>query len=370
MSPRYPLVGLLLVAGPSCAEEPSGLQYSAEVRLGADDYDGFFSREGEADQAHYLRQMELGLDYDVDDWSVALEAQWERLHGDTEFEFGDARVNYTGLKSLDIGVGRIKEPFGMERQMSASALATNERSLASSALAPGKAYGFLLAHERKRFTWQAGLFQEESQSNDATRSVTTRLTWAPKLYEQIEEQNVLHLGSSLSQRWHRGDPFQIRQEGEVFSADTIIRSPRLAADKRFLAGFELAWLHQSFGVSAEHFLQKVDDKQGVNWHFNGQYVQTTWLLTGEQRRYKNGLIKGVEPSNSYGAWEVVARYSWVDARDHARGSVTDLRLLGLNAYFPHQIKFGIDLIDAAIRGDQRSPEDEGKAVSVCLQVKI
>lgn len=368
MSPRYALVALLLVAGHTEAGDPDGLEYSAEVRLGADDYDGFFSRQGQGDQVMYVRQLELGLDYDSDhDWSVALEAQWERLHGETEFEFGDARVDYTGLKSLDIRVGRIKEPFGMERLMSSSALATNERSLASSGFAPGRAYGFLLAHERKRFTWQAGLFQEESQSNDATRAVTTRLTWAPVFNEQ---QNVLHLGSSLSQRWHRGDPFQIRQEGEVFSADTVIRSPRLTADQRFLAGVELAWLYQSFGVSAEHFLQQVEDKQGVNWHFNGQYLQTTWLLTGEQRRYKNGLIKGVEPSNSYGAWEVVARYTWLDARDHARGSDTNLRLLGLNAYFPHQIKFGIDLIDAAIRGDQRSPEDEGKAVSVRLQVKI
>lgn len=347
--------------------QASGVNFSADLKLGGDDYDGFFSRQGEADRVFYLRELELGMEYAPNPhWSLELEAQWGRLHGENEFELGDALVRYQGWKGFDLQVGRMKEPFGMERLMSSSSLSVSERSVATSAFAPGRSIGAQLIRHRKRLTWHLGLFREESQSNDATEAITARLAWAPIQ----SDSDTLHLGGALSQRWHQGDPFQIREEGEVFSADTVLRSPRIDADYRTLGGLEFAWIHQSLTLSAEHMAQQVRDQDGVNWRFDGQYVQAAWLLTGERRAYGKGLIKGIDVLNPYGAWELIARYSRLDARDHARGSVSQIALLGVSVWLPKHVKFTLNLLDANIKGDLRSPEDSGRAISARVQVGL
>jgi phosphate-selective porin OprO/OprP len=260
----------------------------------------------------------------------------------------------------------MKEPFGMERLLSSANLAVSERSQVTRALAPGRSIGLQIAGYRAHMSWQFGLFREESQSSDATDAVTTRLSWAPVQ----TEHDVLHLGAALSQRWHRGDPFQIREEAELFSADSVLRSPRIDAVDRTLGGLELAWLHRSFSMSAEAMAQQVSDHDGVNWRFGGQYVQLGCLLTGEQRAYRKGLLKGVVPRHAFGAWELVVRHSHLDARDHARGSVSKLTLLGLNAHFPNHFKLTLSLLEAKITGELRSPQDRGKALSLSVQARL
>ncbi len=60
--------------------------------------------------------------------------------------------------------------------------------------------------------------------------------------------------------------------------------------------------------------------------FNGWYLQTSWILTGEAKKYNpsTGSFTAPKPNDPFvldkagiGAWEVVARYSDLDLNYHA-----------------------------------------------------
>ena len=75
--------------------------------------------------------------------------------------------------------------------------------------------------------------------------------------------------------------------------------------------------------------------------FWGAYVQASYFLTGEHRPYKtsNGTFDKVKPLKNYGkeggpgAWELAARYSYLNLNDAGvdGGRLRDLTL-GLNWY--------------------------------------
>jgi phosphate-selective porin OprO/OprP len=71
-------------------------------------------------------------------------------------------------------------------------------------------------------------------------------------------------------------------------------------------------------------------------------VQASYFLTGERRPYKSGVFGRVRPkknfspaNDSWGAWELAARYSWLDlGADEAsmNGGELDDIAFGLNWY--------------------------------------
>ncbi len=86
----------------------------------------------------------------------------------------------------------------------------------------------------------------------------------------------------------------------------------------------------------------VDGKNGSSSpDFDGYYIQGSYFLTGENRKYKtsSGAFDRVKPRENYsqkggcGAWEVAARYSKIDLNDNnvTGGELEDVTL-GLNWY--------------------------------------
>ena len=76
--------------------------------------------------------------------------------------------------------------------------------------------------------------------------------------------------------------------------------------------------------------------------FVGSYAYASWFLTGEHRNYsrRSGVFDRLRPDSPFGgedggpgAWEIVARWSFLDLNDEnvAGGEVTDLTA-GLNWY--------------------------------------
>jgi phosphate-selective porin OprO/OprP len=83
-----------------------------------------------------------------------------------------------------------------------------------------------------------------------------------------------------------------------------------------------------------------------NWFFLG-----SWILTGESREYTmaDGTFSTIKPTHSYGAWEVAARYTYVDLndRDIQGGSQHDLGL-ALNWFYNANLRFSLDYVRAHI----------------------
>jgi phosphate-selective porin OprO/OprP len=105
---------------------------------------------------------------------------------------------------------------------------------------------------------------------------------------------------------------------------------------------------------------KVDGKNGATSpDFDGFYIQGSYFLTGEHRKYKTstGAFDRVKPKENFssasgtGAWEVAARYSQIDLNE---GSVTGGRLrnvtVGLNWHLNPNMRIMWNYIRADLSG--------------------
>ncbi|MEY3182624.1 MAG: hypothetical protein RLZ35_609 [Pseudomonadota bacterium] len=101
----------------------------------------------------------------------------------------------------------------------------------------------------------------------------------------------------------------------------------------------------------EYYHMHVNRPVQQNVTFKSWYFQGSWLLTGESRQYSaaDGEFSTVKPNHSYGAWEVAARYTYVDLndRDVLGGSQHDLAL-GLNWFYSEHIRVSVNYVRANV----------------------
>lgn len=105
-------------------------------------------------------------------------------------------------------------------------------------------------------------------------------------------------------------------------------------------------------------------QQQGNVSFYGWHVQAGYVLTGESRGYdfRTGSICGIKPCSPCGAWELAARYSYVDLIDKdVYGGAERNVTLGLNWYINCNVRAAFNYIRANITptgivaGTQPSP---------------
>ncbi len=85
--------------------------------------------------------------------------------------------------------------------------------------------------------------------------------------------------------------------------------------------------------------------------FSGWNIQTRYLLTGEHHFYdvRDGQFGSVKPCSAYGAFEIAARYDFVDLNDkNVRGGTQHDVTVGLNWFLNQQVRFSANYIRASI----------------------
>jgi phosphate-selective porin OprO/OprP len=273
-------------------------------------------------------------------------------------EFKDV---YFGIRDLPFGylkMGHFKEPFGLEELTSSRFVTFMERSLANT-FAPGRNTGFALSSTvcDNRATWAAGVFRNtDGWGEDQTEggyNATGRVTALP--WYEDEGASLLHLGAACSIR--NPDTARYRSRPEAHLAQYFVDTTSLATDEAGVVGIESALVCGPFSLQGEYMMADVDGKDGASSPtFDGFYVQGSYFLTGEHRKYKasSGAFDRVKPRENYsykdggsGAWEVAARYSQIDLDD---GSVTGGELkdvtVGLNWYLNPNMRIMWDYIRA------------------------
>ncbi len=164
----------------------------------------------------------------------------------------------------------------------------------------------------------------------------------------------------------------------------------IAAEDQFLLGVESLWIRGPFSFQAEYGWNFLNNATGVapvgttlnppivppqDYVFNGGYVQLAYTITGENRSYdrrfgtlareyygkpgpySNAWLIRDERGNlccGAGAWEVAARYSYVNLNDgtglnRIQGGVLNGFTLGLNWYANTNLNVMMDWV-----GNQRS----------------
>lgn len=156
----------------------------------------------------------------------------------------------------------------------------------------------------------------------------TRLGWTLRAFNNVwaQRESVLHLG--INARW------DVYHYPEDYLVD---HNPFRHLQK---VGVEFALNHRAFNLQAEYLLGRLQPKKlpQEGYHTSGYYVEASYLLTGETKRYNptKGTFSVVRIRNpldqgGYGAWEVAARLSHADLAERGldRG-VYDEYTLGVN----------------------------------------
>ncbi|WP_316364491.1 OprO/OprP family phosphate-selective porin [Candidatus Thiodiazotropha sp. CDECU1] len=306
-----------------------------------------------ADVAVYDEDMNaLGNGSELRDLRLDLEG---RLYADfiyelsVDFSDGEADVKdawfaYDANYPWRYAVGHFKEPFSLEEMTSKRYLTFMERALPN-VFAPGRSMGVGAHWSGEQVTFAGGLFGDDynddtDDEGDEGWGVTSRITYAPK----AEERSALHLGMAASYRKLDDEEtvrFDSRPESHLTDIRYLDTGKLEQSDSTTLVGVEGAWVSGPFSMQGEWMQAKIARDADKDPTFEGWYLQASWFLTGESRRYKQSSAKfgRIRPLSDHGAVEVAARFSSVDLNDgEIEGGSSDIITLGLNWYINRQIR--------------------------------
>jgi phosphate-selective porin OprO/OprP len=274
------------------------------------------------------------------------------------------RQTFLGIRDLGplgtVRIGYHKEPFSMNELNSSLAIPFMERALPA-AFAPSYNPGISSQNHafNRRMSWQFGLYQYTgADDSDARLDLTGRITALPVYAD--EGRTLLHLGISYSHQFRDGLDLRYRRRPESHLAERFVDTGEFATDGVNLYGLEVAAVIGSTTVQSELILSQVKTVSGGNRELWGGYIQANHFLTGEVRPYvrTQGLFGRVIPKHyvgwhqrGWGAWEIAARYSYVDLNDgDVRGGVLSDVSLGLNWHLRPHIRWMANYVHAHRNG--------------------
>lgn len=292
---------------------------------------GYLEDGDESQQISEIRRARLSFKTKFsDDWKAKLKVNFSS----DSAEIKDAYIKYQGWDWANLTIGQQKEGFGLEKQAHSRDALLIERSLVTSALAPGRSIGANLSGGEHSFNWQLGYFQlDEDESSSA---ITGRFAWLP----WRQENELVHIGFGFSERDLNGSEFRINEKMEVHTADSLIEGEKLQAESESLQGIELLWQQSGFTAMAEWQQSKITDTANLDYDYHGGYLQMSYQLSGDVRKYKQGeLGKVMTPG-----WELTSRYSQFSLVTEN----TDVKIysLGANYTVNKHVKFMANIINA------------------------
>jgi phosphate-selective porin OprO/OprP len=308
------------------------IKISGDLMLDHDIFDAGFLEEGDSSEKRSeIRRAGLSFKTELmDDWKAKIKLDFS---GDN-IELKDAYINYKGLNWADIIIGKQKEGFGLEKLSSARSAVMIERSLVTSALAPGRSLGINLSGGETQYNWQLGYFQPDD--NESASAITGRFAWLP----WRKENELLHIGFAFSERDLDDNEFRVNEQMEVHTSDSLIEGTKILANKQSLQGIELLWQQAGFTALAEWQQASVTDINKVEYEYNGGYLQMSYQLSGGNRAYKNGELGKVIHSG----WELTSRYSYFELVEE--GHEVETYAIGVNYIVNDRLKFMVDYIKA------------------------
>lgn len=270
---------------------------------------------------------------------------------------GDAWLAYNGFDNVSLKLGSQIELVTLEQNISNLNTAMLEHSIVHDAFFPGRNIGATAAYGGENWRLAAGVFgdgvNDGNETDETQHAFGTRATYAP-----INDDNqVLHLGASYRYAEpNAGDEtvrFNARPGTRMSDGIRAADTGDIANVKSFdSAGLELAYTYDNYALQAEYIRAGVDRQGGSDLDFDGWYLQGSWFLTGEQRRYKvgSGGFSGIKVNDpldqgGWGAWELAARYASLNlSDDDIDGGELDTIHMGVNWHPNNNVRFNLNYI--------------------------
>jgi phosphate-selective porin OprO and OprP len=356
-----------------------------------------FRRSGDGDDSH---ARELGSGFNFRRARIGFGGRFVGFEYSTLFEFGgsgqedaghiqEVWLQYSGLRPLHLRAGAFAPFIGLEDAGSTSGMLFLERpaisDIARSVAAGGYREGVQLAAVGQRWFASGAVTARTvtviSPSGGPAElygdplGVVGRIAVLPVQSPDL----LLHLGAHGSYLVTPGNaggpdpspgtisyPVELRTQPELRVDPTqFIDTGQINAAHAATVGAELAIQHRNLFLQGEYEWIKID-RRGValaNPWFWGWYIEGSWLLTGEIRRYNSGnfafdgpaVTGGFDPGKGdWGALEFAARYSVADlnyraglpgtapSADAIRGGKQDVWSVGLNWYLNQVVRLMFD----------------------------
>lgn len=279
---------------------------------------------------------------------------WKHWRAEIDFDFAgnevdikDAYMAYAGVENMLFKVGQFRSPFSLEELTTSRYISFIERGLPN-AFPTGRLLGFGVYKWGRN--WQAafGVFnqeagdidEEEGENSDEGLAYVGRFTIAPLL----KGHNVLHLGGSYA--YKTTDAFTEKMRFRGYDESKISKIRFLSTgkvkdvDHVSMIGLESVLQFGPLHIQGEYMnaaVSRLADSDEPDYKLSGGYVFASFFLTGDSMPYyaDQGEFGRVKPKRKGGAFELLARYSWLDLNDLENGieggkgnNVT----LGLNWY--------------------------------------
>lgn len=347
---------------------------------------------GSFDDNMFFRRVRIEFDgtaYENVEWDFQVDLERNTLFERNQAgvviangNFPPARFDdmWVGLKNLpiigNIRIGHVRPPQGLESYTSSRNLLFLERTSGFEAFLQEFDPGVWIFNDAfdQRLTWACTVHridpsvQKAGEFGKGDVAVTGRIAGLP-IYEN-EGRCLLHLGASYQ---YHSNPFNtaVNERTYSFAAPPDWRAsyftPTFVSTGTFLSdhinqyGLEGLMIWGPLRVQAEYFGVDVANVRFPTGPktllggrtFNSGYVCAAYMLTGENHRYDRrlGRIDRFIPSENFflvkgedggwqsgrGAWEVAARYDWIDLNDGLiQGGLMNNYTVGLNWYLnPH-----------------------------------
>ena len=354
-----------------------------------------FGEQDDGVDFRYARLIVQGFVFK--DFKYQIETDFAGDTGATSPTFKDVfieydKIPYGGGRTFGLRVGHFKEPINLEDQISTPDLVFLEKPLLD-IFVPSRNVGLMVSDAvigqptKERMTWALGVFKETDENpgpsdNDEYRgwSVSTRLSGLP--YSDKGGRRLIHLGFGYSHRTPNGGnvDYRVRSESRIVEARYIDPNLTAIANADLPAGVvrlnatdvqtidlfdaELAGVVGPWWWQAEYLHSMLDTDNEGTLGFDGYYVQTGYVITGEKRNYNHarGTFTPPVPKKNFspfrgqgqgwGAWEVAGRYSFVDMTDGpVQGGKQTAYTFGLNWYANPNIRWALNYIHNDIDND-------------------
>ena len=287
----------------------------------------------------------------------------EPVDGEIIFTDGVAMKDmYVGIHDLPrlgyVRFGHFKTPFSLEEQTSSKYITFMERSVIN-VFSPMREVGVTAFNNsaNERFTWAYGAFfddisevrKQRIDDNQGMRAVA-RATWTPYYDEPADGRYLVHTGVSFA--------YTDDQDGKVaFSSrpehegPSLVTSGVVDANHYNVLNTEFAVVNGPFSLQSELVWTNIAADVGPNLNYYGAYAYASYFLTGEHRPYnrKYARFERVKPLENFwivntpdgrctgkGAWELAARWGWIDLTDGPDEEQLHNLTVGVNWYWnPH-----------------------------------
>jgi phosphate-selective porin OprO/OprP len=354
-----------------------------------------------------------------------------KVFGDVEynvlFEFGGAGeedaghvqelwLQYSGLKPFHVRIGAYPPSVGLEDQGSTNGQPFLERPADADMTRSFAGGDFREAGE----VWAAGerWYANAAVSGRLVGVINSQGTGVAQPYDSqlgfigrvvylplLGDDYLVHVGAHTAYVARPADvggpdvlagvaryPITIQERPELRVDGTrLVSTGAIDARHGSVRGLEFAAQYRNLWIEGEYDRFEIERRlaaAGVsNPKFTGYYVEGSWILTGERRRYNTNSFAFDGPpvdhpfspsDGTWGAWELAARYSDINLNYHAGAPGTapsadavrggDMRIItgGVNWYLNPVVRFMLEYQD--VRVERLSPSATAFQTSVGAQI--